>query len=102
MIFSPLSEIPSIGRNPPYIATFAIFVILCVPTALADNFAGLMVLRFLQGFFGSPCLATGGASLQDMFSLIKIPYAIACWALFATCGPALGPIISGFSVPAKE
>ena len=99
MLWAPLSEIPSIGRNPPYIATFALFVILCVPTALVNNFAGLLVLRFLQGFFGSPCLATGGASLGDIFSLIKLPYALSLWALFATGGPALGPIISGFSVP---
>ncbi|THW33676.1 MFS general substrate transporter [Aureobasidium pullulans] len=102
LIFSPLSEIASIGRNPPYIITFAIFTILCVPTALADNFAGLMVLRFLQGFFGSPILATGGASLQDMFSLIKLPYILCCWAAAACIGPALGPIISGFSVAAMN
>lgn len=50
----------------------------------------------------SPCLATGGASLQDMFSLIKLPYVLSLWALAATCGPALGPIISGFSVTAKN
>ena len=66
LIFSPLSEIPAIGRNPPYLISFGIFVILCVPTALANNFGGLLVLRFLQGFFGSPVLATGGASLGDM------------------------------------
>ncbi|EON66619.1 hypothetical protein W97_05865 [Coniosporium apollinis CBS 100218] len=102
LIFSPLSEVPRIGRNIPYVVTFAIFVILCVPTALVDNFAGLIVLRFLQGFFGSPCLATGGASLQDMYSLIKLPYVLSLWALAATCGPALGPIISGFSVAAMN
>ncbi|KAE9966834.1 hypothetical protein EG327_011695, partial [Venturia inaequalis] len=102
MLFSPLSELPLIGRNPPYMITFAIFVILLVPTALVDNFPGLIVLRFLAGFFGSPCLATGGASLQDMFSLIKLPYVLSLWALAATCGPALGPIISGFSVTAKN
>lgn len=39
---------------------------LCVPTALVDNYTGLMVLRLLQGFFGSPCLASGGASMTDM------------------------------------
>jgi DHA1 family multidrug resistance protein-like MFS transporter len=66
LIFSPLSEIPVIGRNIPYLVTFGIFVALCVPTALIDNFAGLLVLRFLQGFFGSPALATGGASMQDL------------------------------------
>jgi DHA1 family multidrug resistance protein-like MFS transporter len=98
MIFSPLSEIPAIGRNPPYIITFFLFVILTIPAGFVKNFPGLAVLRFLQGFFGSPCLATGGASLQDMFNLIYMPYLIAIWALAATCGPAMGPIISGFSV----
>jgi len=98
MIFSPLSEIPAIGRNPPYIITFFLFVMFTWPAGLVRNFGGLASLRFLQGFFGSPCLATGGASLQDMFNLIYMPYLIAIWALTATCGPALGPIISGFSV----
>lgn len=102
LLFSPLSEIPSIGRNPPYMITMGIFVILCVPTALVDNFAGLLVLRWLQGFFGSPCLATGGASMQDLYSLIKLPYILCLWAFAATCGPALGPVISGFSVPAEN
>jgi DHA1 family multidrug resistance protein-like MFS transporter len=102
LLFSPLSEIPVIGRNPPYIISYAIFVILLVPTALVDNFAGLIVLRFLQGFFGSPCLATGGATLQDVYSLMKLPYVLSLWALSATSGPAFGPIISGFSVAAKN
>ena len=102
MIFSPLSEIPIVGRNLPYITTYAIFVILCVPTALVDNFDGLIALRFLQGFFGSPCLATGGASLQDMYAMMELPYVMSLWAFAATCGPALGPIISGFSVEAMD
>jgi DHA1 family multidrug resistance protein-like MFS transporter len=46
--------------------TFAIYLILSVPTALANNLGGLLVLRFLQGFFGSPCLANGGAIMQDL------------------------------------
>jgi DHA1 family multidrug resistance protein-like MFS transporter len=102
VIFSPVSEIPRVGRNPPYILTFGLFVILSIPTALVDNFAGLLVLRFLQGFFGSPCLATGGASLGDIYSLLKLPYGLTIWAAFATLGPALGPVISGFSVPAMN
>ncbi|KAF7189217.1 Caffeine resistance protein 5 [Pseudocercospora fuligena] len=102
LIFSPLSEIPAIGRNPPYIITMAIFVILWIPAALADSAGTLLAMRFLQGFFGSPCLATGGASLQDMYSLIKLPYVLAIWAFAATCGPALGPLISGFSVAAED
>jgi DHA1 family multidrug resistance protein-like MFS transporter len=102
LLFSPLSEIPIIGRNPPYMISYAIFVILLVPSALVDNFSGLIALRFLQGFFGSPCLATGGATLQDIYSIIKLPYVLSLWAFAATCGPALGPIISGFSVQAEN
>ena len=102
MLWSPLSEIPAIGRNPPYLITFAIFVILLVPTALVDNFAGLVVLRFLQGFFGSPCLATGGATLGDLYNIVSLPYFLSLWAFSATAGPALGPIISGFSVQAMN
>lgn len=102
LFFSPMSEIPIIGRNPPYMVTFGIFVILCVPTALVNNIPGLLVLRFLQGFFGSPCLATGGATIGDLYSLLKLPYYLTGWAAFATAGPALGPLISGFSVPAKN
>jgi MFS transporter, DHA1 family, multidrug resistance protein len=102
LLWSPLSEIPIIGRNPPYMVTLGIFVLLCIPTALVNSFPALVVLRFLQGFFGSPCLATGGASIGDIFSLIKLPYFLTGWAAFATAGPALGPIISGFSVPATN
>lgn len=67
LLWSPLSEIPAIGRNPPYIITMGIYVALSIAAPLVPTFAGLLVVRFLQGFFGSPCLATGGASLSDLF-----------------------------------
>ncbi|KAL6880038.1 MFS general substrate transporter [Trichoderma longibrachiatum] len=102
LLFSPLSEIPLIGRNPPYIITFGIFIAISAGTAAVDNFPALIVLRFFQGFFGSPCLATGGASLGDLYNLVKLPYALTGWAAFATAGPAIGPILSGFSVPATN
>lgn len=102
LLFSPLSEIPAIGRNPPYIITFGIFVAISAATAAVNSFPALIVLRFFQGFFGSPCLATGGASLGDIYNLVKLPYALTGWAAFATAGPAIGPILSGFSVPATN
>jgi|UniRef100_A0A7S3K393 DHA1 family multidrug resistance protein-like MFS transporter len=101
LIFSPLSEIPRIGRNPVYIVTMFLFVIISIPTALVKNYPGLMVLRFLQGFFGSPCLASGGASLGDIYSFMALPYAMMAWVAAAYCGPALGPLLSGFAVPVK-
>jgi MFS transporter, DHA1 family, multidrug resistance protein len=98
LVFSPLSEIPSIGRNPPYMATFGIFVILCIPTALTNSFAGLLVLRFLQGFFGSPCLATGGASIGDLYNFLTLPYFLTGWAAFATASPRIHASISQHSL----
>ncbi|KAF6218025.1 hypothetical protein HO133_006437 [Letharia lupina] len=82
LLWSPMSEIPIIGRNPPYLVTSAIFVILCVPTALVNNFLG--------------------ASMGDMYSLLKLPYLMTFWAAAATSGPALGPLVSGFSVPPEK
>ncbi|OKL57186.1 hypothetical protein UA08_07330 [Talaromyces atroroseus] len=102
LLFSPLSEIPRIGRNPIYIITFGIFVIISIPTALVNNFPGLIVLRFLQGFFGSPCLAAGGASMSDMYSMINLPFAMIAWVGAMSCGPSLGPLLSGFAVPAEN
>lgn len=76
LLWSPLSEIPSIGRSPVYAVTMGLYTILSLPTALVDNFAGLLVLRFLQGFLGSPCLATGGATMQDIYSLLYLPFTL--------------------------
>ena len=100
MLFSPLSEIPSMGRNIPYITTFTLFLLLSIPAALTPTYAGLLVTRFLTGFFGSPCLATGGATIQDLYSFTHLPYGFSAWVAANFCAPALGPLLSGFSVPA--
>jgi len=100
LLFSPLSEIPAIGRSPPYVVSGILFVLLSIPTSLVDSFAGLMVLRFLIGFMGSPALATAGASLADIWGPVYFPYAIALWAATTALGPSLGPPISSFAVEA--
>ncbi|KAE8246842.1 hypothetical protein A4X13_0g5605 [Tilletia indica] len=97
LILSPLSEIPQIGRNIPYIVTLAIFVALQVPTALTTSTAGYFICRFLSGFFGSPALATGGATIGDMFGSETRPIALGIWGLSAVCGPTIGPLIGGFA-----
>ncbi|THY42291.1 putative caffeine resistance protein 5 [Aureobasidium pullulans] len=88
MIWSPMSEIPQIGRNPIYMN--------------AVNIGMLFALRFLTGFFGSPVLATGGASLADMYVPRKIAYAIAIWGISAICGPVLGPLVGGFAAQHED
>ncbi|KXH52139.1 multidrug resistance protein [Colletotrichum nymphaeae SA-01] len=101
MIWSPLSEIPQIGRNPIYISTLLLFVLLQIPTALAVNFGMLLAFRFITGFVGSPVLATGGATLADIWSPKKRAYAMGIWGVAAVCSPTLAPTIGGFAAMAK-
>ncbi|PWY84823.1 MFS general substrate transporter [Aspergillus heteromorphus CBS 117.55] len=101
LLWSPMSEVPQIGRNPVYIATLAVFVALQVPTALAGNLGTLLAFRFLTGFFGSPALATGGATISDMYRPSKRAYGIGIWGMSAVCGPVLGPLVGGFAAQAK-
>jgi MFS family permease len=74
LLFAPLSEIPAIGCNPRYVYTYTVFVALSAVTALMNNFAGLLVLRFLLGFFGAPALTNAGASYVDFFGGRQMPY----------------------------
>lgn len=52
MSTADLYRIPLLGRNGIYIVTFFVFTVLLIPTALVENLAGLLVLRFLLGWFG--------------------------------------------------
>jgi len=102
LFLAPLSEIPAIGRTPPYIITLFLFLVLQPITATVQNVPGLFVLRFLAGFIGSPVLATGGASIGDMFGPKTRPFAIGIWGLAAIQGPVLGPLLGGFAIQAKN
>lgn len=93
MFLAPFAETPSIGRSPVYILTLAAFVFLNFGVIYATNIGMLLAFRFLTGFFGSPVLATGGASMADMWSEKKRAYAIGVWGIFAVLGPSMGPLI---------
>jgi len=101
MFLSPLQELPVLGRNPVYIGSLFIFVLFQLPIAIAKNFSTVLAFRFLTGFFGSPALATGGASLGDIWPLHQLAYVIGIWALGAVAGPIVGPVIGGFPAQAN-
>jgi len=97
MVWAPLSEVPQIGRMPIYILTLAAFVLLQIPTALATNYGMLITFRFLTGFIGSPVLATGGATVADLYTPKKRAYGMTVCGVFATSAPSLGPLLGSFS-----
>ncbi|KAL4993615.1 cycloheximide resistance protein [Aspergillus recurvatus] len=100
LLFSPLSEMPRLGRNIPYMTSFFLFLVVTAIASRVSNYPGLVVLRFIQGFLGGPALATGGASLSDVLPFNKVPYGATCWMGATYIAPSLGPILTGFSVPA--
>nr|CAD11985.1 SCR1 protein [Schwanniomyces occidentalis] len=92
MVLSPMTETAAIGRTSVYIITLFLFFILQIPTALSKNIASLCILRFISGFFASPALATGGATIGDVISMPYMPVGLASWAVGAVCGPSFGPL----------
>ncbi|EKM57364.1 uncharacterized protein PHACADRAFT_93065 [Phanerochaete carnosa HHB-10118-sp] len=102
MFLSPLSELPQIGRTTVYILSLALFVVLQVPTALAKNLGALLPLRFVAGFAGSPALATGGASLSDIWAPEYRAVVIGLWSVAGVGGPVLGPLVGGFATQGED
>ncbi|WBW74167.1 plasma membrane xenobiotic transmembrane transporter Mfs1 [Schizosaccharomyces osmophilus] len=102
LLFSPLSELPKIGRLRIYLATLLVFICLQIPTALGNSLGVLLPMRFLAGFFGSPALATGGATLADIWQPWLLPYFICLWSVGAVAGPVLGPLLGATMVVAKD
>lgn len=101
MVWSPLSELPNIGRSPTYVLTLVVFVFFQFAVIYAKNFGMLLAFRFLTGFIGSPCLATGAASMGDIWNPKARDYMIAIWGCFAISAPVLGPLVGGFAASAK-
>lgn len=101
MFLSTFAEAPQIGRTPVYIFSVVAFTLLNLGVLYAKNIGMLLAFRFITGFVGSPILATGGASLADMWSPIKRMYAIGVWGLFAVLGPVLGPVMGNWAAMFK-
>jgi DHA1 family multidrug resistance protein-like MFS transporter len=96
-----MSEIPQLGRSMIYFWTLLAFVLLQLPTGFATNMPMFLVFRFITGFIGSPPLATGGATIVDLFDAGHIPYGICLYASFGVCGPVFGPVIGGYVATAR-
>lgn len=74
MIFSPIGEIPQIGKNHVYIPTVVLYILLQLPILLSNNMAVILVFRFLTGMLASPTLSLGGGSVADLWSSRLLGY----------------------------
>jgi MFS transporter, DHA1 family, multidrug resistance protein len=101
MLWSPMSEMPQLGRSGIFFWTILAFVLLQLPIGFATNMPMFLVFRVLAGFCGSPSLATGGGTIADIYDPAAAAYAICIWSSAGICGPVFGPILGGYIAPVK-
>ncbi|KAI3394367.1 hypothetical protein diail_2833, partial [Diaporthe ilicicola] len=93
-IASPFSEL--YGRRWIYWTNLPMLIIFNAIAAASNNFAALVVFRFLAGVSGSGVLAVAAGSLSDIWDTrdagrVGVPYILAPFL-----GPSLGPLIGAY------
>lgn len=88
LLWAPASEF--YGRQVLFTITYAALTAFNAGAAGVKSFAGLVVLRFFAGAFGSSPLTNSGGVIADMFSQKERGFATACFAAAPFLGPSLG------------
>ncbi|KJX95167.1 MFS multidrug transporter like protein [Zymoseptoria brevis] len=94
LVFVPLTE--NTGRMPGYFASYVLFLLFLLPSALAPNFATILVTRFFAGGASSVAINIVGGTITDIWRgdrARSLPMSI--FALSGVVGIALGPFIGG-------
>ncbi|KAJ7146047.1 major facilitator superfamily domain-containing protein [Mycena epipterygia] len=94
LLFGPASEL--YGRRAVYVFSGLFYSAFSFGAAFAPNAAGLLVFRFLLGFFGASAINNVPASIGDYSTPIERGKYSILYALFAFGGPSLGPLSSAF------
>ncbi|KAI3622595.1 putative mfs-multidrug-resistance transporter [Moniliophthora roreri] len=94
LLWGPLSE--EFGRRPIFILSFFVYMMFQIGTALAQNKATIIVLRFLGGVFAACPLTNSGAVISDVWDAKTRGRAMAIFTVAPFAGPALGPTVAGF------
>lgn len=96
LVFAPLSE--QYGRRLILVSTLVLYIVFTMGAALAPNWAGFLVFRFLSGTFAAPPMSVTGGSIADVFDEKVIRgKANMLWSAATLVGPLAGPVISGYT-----
>lgn len=96
VISAPISE--TLGRRAVYLGTFPISMLFILGAGLAQDFATLLVCRFLAGAIGSGALAVGAGTVSDLWPVDNRAAAASLYLFSGFLGPALGPAAGGYAV----
>jgi MFS family permease len=88
VLSAPISE--TRGRRFVFLICTPIYALFVVGCGTTNSFAGLVVLRFFAGFFGSPPLAVAAGSAADLSTTRTRGVILTTIITTAFLGPALG------------
>ena len=94
VILAPLSEM--YGRRPVYLIAVAMFIVLIIPCALAQNLATVLAVRFFGAFAGAAMISNAPGTVSDIVSDDYRALAFSIWSIGPMNGPVIGPLIGGF------
>ena len=95
VILAPLSEM--YGRRPIYIIATALFVLLILPCALAQNIEAILITRFFGAFAASALISNAPGTVNDIVIEKYRALAFSIWSIGPMNGPVFGPVIGGFT-----
>ncbi|EKG12226.1 Sugar transporter conserved site, partial [Macrophomina phaseolina MS6] len=94
VILAPLSEM--YGRRPIYLVAMALFTLLVLPCALAQNLEAVLITRFFGALAGSAMISNAPGTVGDIVSDEYRALAFSIWSIGPMNGPVIGPIMGGF------
>ncbi|KAL5373232.1 hypothetical protein DPSP01_012864 [Paraphaeosphaeria sporulosa] len=94
VILAPLSEM--YGRRPVYLIAVAMFIVLIIPCALAQNLATILAVRFFGAFAGAAMISNAPGTVSDIVSDDYRALAFSVWSIGPMNGPVVGPLVGGF------
>ncbi|KAF1992484.1 MFS general substrate transporter [Aulographum hederae CBS 113979] len=94
-VSAPLSE--TFGRRIVYQTCVPVFALFILGSGFAQNIETLIILRFFAGFFGSPSLSIGSATISDIWAQQDRAIPMSSYVATPFLAPALGPLLGGYS-----
>jgi hypothetical protein len=79
VILAPLSEV--FGRRPVYLIAHTIFVLLVIPSALAQNLATILTVRFFAALAGAAMISNSPGTVSDIVDDDSRALAFSIWSI---------------------
>ncbi|KAE8146064.1 subtilisin-like protein [Aspergillus avenaceus] len=96
IVFPPYSE--AFGRKSLYVLSTAVYCIACAIVAAVPSVTGVVIGRLLSGFVSAIPTTVVVGSIEDLFNSRDRVWVLCFWAMMASLGLAIGPILSTFII----